>query len=256
VPETEETRIIRYSLYAGFNSSKPSGTRWGGNLRLDATRTEGNQVSSQFSSFQTATAELRLGRYLPFDLNMDLSVRSGLTFNQGSTTGVHGGSLRLNLTRFQDWLIYIEGKFYWSQLPQEFTSFFTVPNPAYEIRSGMERRFYWGESAPVYGVYSTTGFKGVGMLSGRVFEDRNRNGVFDAGDIPLKEAVLRLDEGFVVETNYRGEYAYPNVASGEHTLQLDPESYPVRLTSKHPEGFTFNMRPREDRLVDWPLVGN
>ena len=93
----------------------------------------------------------------------------------------------------------------------------------------------------------------MGTLSGIVFEDRNHNGSFDAGDVPIKDAVLRLDDGYVIETDAQGRYSYPNVVDGEHTLQLDPESYPVRLTAKFPEGMTFKLFPREKRRVDWPL---
>jgi hypothetical protein len=109
-------------------------------------------------------------------------------------------SHRPNNNFFEDWLIYLEGRFFYSHFPQEITAFTAVPNPAYEVRSGVERRFYWGEAAPVFGIYPQAEFKGVGTLSGIVFEDRNHNGSFDAGDVPIKDAVLRLDDGYVVET--------------------------------------------------------
>jgi hypothetical protein len=241
--------VFRTSADLGFDYSPPGATRWGGSLRADDTKTQGAQTSA----FRSASAELRVSKYLPYDTTLDFSVRSGATFSQGTTSGIHSASLRFNVNFFEGWLIYLEGRFFYSHFPQEITAFTAVPNPAYEVRSGVERRFYWGEAAPVFGMYPATGFKGVDALSGVVFEDRNHNGSFDAGDVPIKDAVLRLDDGYVVETDAQGRYSYPNVVDGEHTLQLDPESYPVRLTAKFPEGMTFRLFPREKRRIDWPL---
>lgn len=250
IPQTQQTSVFRNSAELGFDYSPPGDTRWGGSLRADDTKTQGAQTSS----FRSASAELRVSKYLPYDTTLDFSVRSGATFSQGTTSGLHSAGLRLNVNFFEDWLIFLEGRFFYSHFPQEITAFTAVPNPAYEVRSGVERRFYWGESAPVFGMYPQAGFKGVGTLSGIVFEDRNHNGSFDAGDVPIKDAVLRLDDGYVIETDSQGRYSYPNVVDGEHTLQLDPESYPVRLTAKFPEGMTFKLFPREKRSIDWPLA--
>jgi len=248
-PGTQLTSVFRTSADLGFDYSPPGATRWGGSLRADDTKTQGAQTSA----FRSASAELRVSKYLPYDTTLDFSVRSGATFSQGTTSGIHSASLRFNVNFFEGWLIYLEGRFFYSHFPQEITAFTAVPNPAYEVRSGVERRFYWGEAAPVFGIYPQAKFKGVGTLSGIVFEDRNHNGSFDAGDVPIKDAVLRLDDGYVVETDAQGRYSYPNVVDGEHTLQLDPESYPVRLTAKFPEGMTFKLFPREKRRIDWPL---
>jgi len=207
------------------------------------------------TSYRTATGEVRVGKYLPYDTTVDLSVRSGYSWGQSQTSAIHSGGLRLSINAFENWLIFVEGRLWYSKFPQEVTGFASIPNPAYEVRSGSERRFAWGEAAPVHGVFPSTGLRGVGTLTGVVFHDRNGNGVYDAGDIPLKDTVIRLDDGFIVETNSRGRYYYPNVVAGEHSLQLDPESYPVHLASKFPEGMRCKIFPRENRQIDWPLSG-
>jgi len=250
IPQTQQTSVFRNSAELGFDYSPPGATRWGGNLRADDTKTQGAQISA----FRSASAEVRVSKYLPYDTTLDFSLRSGATFSQGTTSGLHSAALRFNVNFFEGWLIFLEGRFFYSHFPQEIIAFTAVPNPAYEVRSGVERRFFWGEAAPVFGMFPQAGFKGVGTVSGIVFEDRNLNGVFDAGELPIKDAVLRMDDGYVVETDARGRYSYPNVVDGEHTLQLDPESYPVRLTAKFPEGMTFRLFPRENRVIDWPLA--
>ena len=247
---SQSTTIFRWGNETGFDYSPPGATRWGGSARFDDTKTQGNLATS----FCTATGELRVGKYLPYDTTIDLSVRSGYSWGQNQTSAVHSGGLRLSINALQDWLIFVEGRLWYSKIPQEVTGFSSIPNPAYEVRGGTERRFTWGEAAPVYGVFPQSGLRGVGTVTGRVFIDINGNGVYDGADTPLKDAVLRLDDGFVVETDSQGRYYYPNVVAGEHTLQLDPESYPVKLTSKFPEGMKFKLFPREKRQVDWALA--
>jgi hypothetical protein len=116
-----------------------------------------------------------------------------------------------------------------------------------------ERRDYWGEPAPVIGSFTGMKPSGVGEIRGRVFVDLNRNGLFDAGDKPLAGVVLRLDEGFVIETDGTGSYRFPNVASGEHRLSLDPASFPITYMNLSPEGVSVQIYPRDERVTDWPL---
>lgn len=252
LPETQRVSILRHSAEIGMDFSPPTGTRKGFSLRFDDTRMQGYQSAS----YRAATGEVRLSRYLPYDTYLDFFARSGLTFSQGSTSGLHSAGLRLSCTHREGWLVYLEGRLYYSNFPQEFTSFTGTPNPAYEVRSGAERHFFWGEAAPVYGNFPTGGFKGVGTVSGLVFIDHNRNGIFDAGDTPLKNVVIRLDNGYLIETDARGRYFYPNIADGDHTLQLDPESYPLQLAPNDPEGINFRLNPRENRQFHWPLHPN
>ncbi len=251
-PEASQTTtIFRVGTEMGFDYSPPGKTRWGGNVRFDNTQTTRDPASS----FRTATGEVRIGKYLPYDTVLDFSFRSGYSWGEGQTSALHSGGLRLSINAFENWSIFLEGRIWYSKYPQEVTGFASVPNPAYSMRSGVRRRMIWGEPAPVYGVFPQGGLRGVGTVSGVVFQDNNRNGVYDAGDLTVKEAVLRLDDGFVVETDAQGRYLYPNVASGEHSLQLDPESYPVNLTCKFPEGKKIKLFPREEIQIDWPLSG-
>jgi hypothetical protein len=116
-----------------------------------------------------------------------------------------------------------------------------------------ERRDYWGEPASVIGNFTGTRPTGVGEIRGRVFVDLNRNGLFDASDKPLAGVVLRLDDGFVVETDGSGLYRFPNVASGEHRLSLDPASFPIYYMNPSPDGVSVQIYPRDERVTDWPL---
>jgi len=117
----------------------------------------------------------------------------------------------------------------------------------------IERRHYWGEPAPVIGKFVGPKPRGVGDIKGRVYVDMNGNGVFDQEDKPLGGAVLRLDEGFVIETDSQGLYHFPNVSAGEHHLALDPASFPIDYVNPAPEGSSVQIYPRDQKTTDWPL---
>jgi hypothetical protein len=117
----------------------------------------------------------------------------------------------------------------------------------------IERRHYWGEPAPVIGKFVGPKPRGVGDIKGRVYVDMNGNGVFDQEDKPLGGAVLRLDEGFVIETDSQGLYHFPNVSAGEHHLALDPASFPIDYVNPAPEGLSVQIYPRDQKTTDWPL---
>jgi hypothetical protein len=106
-----------------------------------------------------------------------------------------------------------------------------------------EWRDYWGEPAPLIGSFTGMKPSGVGEIRGRVFGDLNRNGLFDGSDKPLAGFVLRLDDGFVVKTDGTASYRFPNVASGEHRLRLDPASFLTYYINPSPDGVSAHIYP-------------
>ena len=71
-------------------------------------------------------------------------------------------------------------------------------------------------------------------ISGLVFNDKNGNGVFDAGDEPVKGVVIILDDKQRAVTTLTGEYLLRRLNPGEHTLKLDLKSIPVKFIPKIP----------------------
>src|SRR5205085_9211933 len=64
------------------------------------------------------------------------------------------------------------------------------------------------------------------ILLGRVFEDVNRNGIFDNGDEPLAGVRLYLNSGQAVVTDSQGLYNFPSLGDGPQVISLDPVSIP------------------------------
>ncbi|MGH9928107.1 MAG: isopeptide-forming domain-containing fimbrial protein [Pyrinomonadaceae bacterium] len=71
------------------------------------------------------------------------------------------------------------------------------------------------------GVFSTRQ-----IILGRVFEDVNRNGAFDAGDKPVSGARLYLTNGQSVITDSQGLYNFPSLGDGSQVIALDPVTVP------------------------------
>lgn len=65
------------------------------------------------------------------------------------------------------------------------------------------------------------------VIIGRVFEDSNRNGKFDAGDKPAAGVRLYLTSGQSVITDSQGLYNFPALGDGSQVLTLDPMTLPA-----------------------------
>ena len=64
-------------------------------------------------------------------------------------------------------------------------------------------------------------FSDRGMLMGKVFEDKNSNGVQDKGEEGIAHASLVLEDGTVIVTDEFGRYSLQNVKKGNHVIRLD-----------------------------------
>ncbi|HEX8847000.1 MAG TPA: SdrD B-like domain-containing protein [Pyrinomonadaceae bacterium] len=64
------------------------------------------------------------------------------------------------------------------------------------------------------------------ILMGRVFEDVNRNGMFDDSDKPMAGVRLYLNNGQSVVTDSQGLYNFPSLSDGAQVISLDPVSLP------------------------------
>lgn len=72
------------------------------------------------------------------------------------------------------------------------------------------------------GVFSTRQ-----MILGRVFEDKNGNSLFDAGDQPMAGVRLFLQNGQSVITDSEGLYNFPSLGDGPQVIALDSVTVPA-----------------------------
>ncbi|HEV2799848.1 MAG TPA: hypothetical protein VGW12_05090 [Pyrinomonadaceae bacterium] len=71
------------------------------------------------------------------------------------------------------------------------------------------------------GVFSTRQ-----IIIGRVYEDRNGNDEFDAGERPVEGVRLYIDNGQSVVTDSEGMYSLPSIEDGAVVIALDPVTLP------------------------------
>lgn len=95
------------------------------------------------------------------------------------------------------------------------------------------------------------------VLIGRVFVDRNDNGVYDSTDSPVGRARVLLADGRAALTDADGRYHFADVTGGTVALRLDPNSVPYPARPMPQDG---GLRGTRGVLVsgltsvDFPLI--
>jgi hypothetical protein len=71
---------------------------------------------------------------------------------------------------------------------------------------------------------------GSGELAGIVYLDANDNGHFDAGELGAPNITVVLDGRFSVQTDLRGRFDFPAVATGHHVIAVVSDNLPLPWT--------------------------
>lgn len=95
-------------------------------------------------------------------------------------------------------------------------------------------------------------YKKQGSVSGAAFVDRNKNGIFDEPDKPVKNAIIRLGNRYRATTDSNGYFEIINVIPGKYNLEIDQTSYPVGLSQNDREPRV--MRIKSDRRTEVNLA--
>lgn len=94
-----------------------------------------------------------------------------------------------------------------------------------------------------------------GKVSGRVYQDTNLNGQFDAGvDKPQADVKVRVDGNRYVVTDSSGLYTFDSVAAGEHKVYLDLLSVRADLTLLDDPAADTSLRAGHESTFDFRLV--
>ncbi len=77
----------------------------------------------------------------------------------------------------------------------------------------------------------------LGTIIGKVFNDQNKNGKQDKGELGIPDVRLATEEGTVVYTDRYGRYHVPGVKPGRHLIKVDRHSLPPGSTFVTEESF-------------------
>ena len=105
-------------------------------------------------------------------------------------------------------------------------------------------------------------FSEKAYIIGKVFIDKNANGVQEEGEIGVQGVKIYLEDGRYVVTDKEGKYHFDNVNAGVHVVKLDRESIPKGLKpislnnrfAKDDDSVIVDLYPGDLFKVDFALV--
>ena len=86
----------------------------------------------------------------------------------------------------------------------------------------------------------------AGSVTGSVFLDENGDGERSASELPAANVTVLLDGRYAVRTDSQGEFEFPRVAVGAHTVEVVPDNLPLPWFLDEDGG----SRPVEVRVRD------
>ena len=91
----------------------------------------------------------------------------------------------------------------------------------------------------------------AGGIRGSVFLDENGDGVRSASELPAVNVTVLLDGRYAVRTDSQGEFEFPRVATGAHTVQVVPDNLPLPwFLAEDGESRAVEVRVRDTTRVD------
>lgn len=91
----------------------------------------------------------------------------------------------------------------------------------------------------------------AGTVAGSVFLDENGDGERSASELPAANVTVLLDGRYAVRTDSQGEFEFPRVAIGAHTLEVVPDNLPLPwFLAEDGESRAIEVRVRDTTRVD------
>jgi hypothetical protein len=97
------------------------------------------------------------------------------------------------------------------------------------------------------------GKKGSGIIRGRVFIDKNKDGIFQAGETGLASVELFLDSIYPIKTNTQGEFVFNRVGAGEHYIFIDETLLPLPWSTGGKEQWAIKSQLRSTSVINIPI---
>ncbi|WP_374601890.1 carboxypeptidase-like regulatory domain-containing protein [Arenimonas sp.] len=91
----------------------------------------------------------------------------------------------------------------------------------------------------------------IGTVTGSVFLDENDDGLRSASELPATNVTVILDGRYAVRTDSQGEFEFPRVAIGAHTIEVVPDNLPLPwFLAEDGDSRAVEVRVRDTTRVD------
>lgn len=94
----------------------------------------------------------------------------------------------------------------------------------------------------------------LGKVLGKVFEDTNLNGKWDAGEAGVSDVEVRVRGSAPQKTDAHGRFTLSELRTGEHHFQMSPKTLPIEFTTVVPAPATVTVAAGQSTAVEVPVV--
>lgn len=92
----------------------------------------------------------------------------------------------------------------------------------------------------------------TGMVSGRIYFDKNNNDVFDGNDTPVSNVTVLLNDSIKVKTDKKGGYKFMFLKPANYKLSISKTKIPAYYDTKD---YVFvNVKNFSNNIIDLPLI--
>jgi hypothetical protein len=116
------------------------------------------------------------------------------------------------------------------------------------------KKFNWGKSEKIAGLKQGVDTEGNGAIEGFVFNDINRNGIQDNGEVCIKGITIALEDGSIVKTDESGYYKFSKVEIGRHLVNLDVKRIPAKYNIISSEKMYVDVKLRKTIQTNFQLI--
>ena len=207
---------------------------------------------------EPATANYSLAAYGGLDLTERLSLDGTARWTEGDgPSAFRGADLNLNLAwRIAShwWLVATIYENQGSRRSPFIIDPLATEQPFVNLprdRSVFLSLRYERQAGTSAGVLGGSPGTAAGTIRGSVFLDENNDGVRAASELPAANVTVLLDGRYAVRTDSQGEFEFPRVAVGAHTVQVVPDNLPLPwFLDEEGERRPVEVRVRDTSRVD------
>jgi len=113
-------------------------------------------------------------------------------------------------------------------------------------------RYEKGGGQSLQPIGANRGLNGSGSIKGLIYFDENRDGIRQASEQRADGVEVYLDGKHLAITNPLGEFNFPSVYTGEHTIFVAEDTLPLPLTLDGEQDYPVLVKLRDQAIIEIP----